>query len=179
MNKHHLTRAGIGLVTCAAVASVFISQGALAQGGREESGFAALIGRGSIRPSDPRFQPAAVLVMNEATEGRTGPGKGSTVIAQTVLVDFFQRYVVHIPQGALRGGQPRALTASEAVFLEELFSQDLSKSRGTEIDRDGLSGSIRPQDLSIKTDELMAKAKARAAAKSKWYDTAGKGLGPG
>jgi hypothetical protein len=175
MKTSTLTRAGVAAVVGAAAASILISQGAFAQGEGTESGFAALIGRDRIHADDLRFQPVAALVVHEATEPNA---KGSSAISRYILIDLANRRIVYWPAALGRNPDPpRKLTPSEAVLLEELFSHNLGKSRDAEITKNGFEGTIKPQDLDIKPAELMAKAKARAEAKSKWYGEGAQGMG--
>ena len=180
MNLINLTRVGVALVTCAAICSILLSRGAFAQGDdRGHSGLAALMGNATVRSNDPRFQPLAAMVVNEAAGGGLSAAKGNNYISQTVLTDFFDRYIVHIPRGAARGAEPRPVTASEALLLEELFSRNLGSVRGLEVSKDGLAGAVKPQDLHLRPQELIGAAKARGDRKSKWYDKGAKELGPG
>jgi hypothetical protein len=179
MNIKNLTRAGAVLVAGAAAFSIFNSQRAFAQG-EAETGFSALIGRERIRPDDPRFQPAAALVLHEADAARLSGSKQSVVFSDKILVDYVSRYLVFLPDRLFeRGTGPRTLTASETALLEELFTHNLSKARSAEISRTGFSGSIGKGDVEGKPDDLIARAKARAGAKSKWYSEGAQGLGPG
>ncbi|MFI5385940.1 MAG: hypothetical protein ACHQ50_07450 [Fimbriimonadales bacterium] len=168
-------RLGIALVSGVALASIVLSQVAFAQRGRNpSSGVSALIGRGSIRPSDDRFQPAAAMFLNEASKAT--PGKGGTFVSQTVMVDAFDRYLINIPARMARGEQMRPLTPSETLVLEELFSSDLSKSRSIEVNENGIQGTVSPRDLGMKPQQIMDKARARGMQKSQWYQQAAGGL---
>src|ERR1044071_3097538 len=96
MNIKNLTRAGAVLVAGAAAFSIFNSQRAFAQG-EAETGFSALIGRERIRPDDPRFQPAAALVLHEADAARLGGIRERGIFSEKILVDYISRYVLIVP----------------------------------------------------------------------------------
>ena len=177
MINNRFAGVGAALVAGAAAASILISQGAFAQGRTADSGFAALIGRDRIRPDDPRFQPAAELVIQQATDPTE---RGNFAISRYIVADFATRRVFYWPEVPGRASEPpRKLTPAEAVFLEELFSHNLLRSRDAEINKNGFEGTIRPPDLDLKPADLIARAKARGEAKSKWYGQAAQGLGPG
>ena len=180
MKTSTLSKLGVALVTCGAISSIMLSQGAFAQGEGSETGFATLVGRDPIRSSDPRFQPVASLVVSESTERAASGAKAQVFFTRYIVTNYIDRYLI---SSGMRGGgrseAPRELTASEALLLEELFTHDLGKARSAEITNDGFSGAVRPQDLDLSAQEVMAKAKARGAAKSSWYDKGAKELGPG
>ncbi|MFI5385938.1 MAG: hypothetical protein ACHQ50_07440 [Fimbriimonadales bacterium] len=174
-------KVGVALVTGAAITAIVLSQVAFAQRGdrNSASGVSSLIGRGTIRPNDDRFQPAAAMVLHEAAGGSDPAGlRGKTIFTRTIASDWINETVWHIPSRLARGEQMRPLTPSETLLMEELFSNDLSKSRGIEVNGDGIQGSVSPRDLGMKPQQIMEKARARGMQRSQWYQQAAAGLGP-
>src|SRR5436305_2840211 len=104
MRNSASNRVAITLVTGVAVSAIILSQVAFAQGRRDrsESGVSELIGRARIRPDDSRFQPAAMMVLNEATGGGSA-ARGRTVFSETILVNYISKYIYKIPDNAARG----------------------------------------------------------------------------
>lgn len=180
MKIQNATRFGVMLVFGAAITGIVTSQLAYSQaheGG--ESGFAALVGRTSIRPSDKRFQPAAAALMSQSDLGRGGRLEGGNFIDRYVLRDFFDRYLVSLPNSAARGAKMRTMTAGEALFIETLFSSDLKGARNAQITEDGFEGSLTPRETGLNAKELVAKAKALGVQKSQQYAKGAKDLGSG
>src|SRR5689334_2086493 len=168
LNSNRLAIAG---VTGLALTAIVFSQLAFAQGrnDRNTSGVSDLIGRSRIRPGDARFQPAALMVINEATFGDASSMRGRWVFSETIASDYINRTIIRLPDRLGRAGRPggdmRPLTPSEALLMEELFSTDLSNVRGIDVSGDGIEGNVSPRDLRIKSQDLMSKARARGAAK--------------
>jgi hypothetical protein len=172
---------GITLVTGLAISAVVMSQVAFAQDRENRdsaAGVTALIGRNRIRPSDDRFQPAASMIVNEAEAGRLIAGnKAVVVFKQKIMADWIDRYVLILDsRGApAGGGGMRQLTPAEALVLEELFSHDLSKARGIEINEHGIEGAVTPRDLGTMGPQLLQRAKAHGLERSQWYSKAASG----
>src|SRR5687768_17170716 len=72
-------------VTCAACAAVLLTQVAFAQEGQGDfaAGTSKLIGRQAIRPSDDRFAPAALAVVNASAGGSAGRA-GRVMFSETI-----------------------------------------------------------------------------------------------
>ena len=185
MKHTRSNKLGIGLVTCAALSAIVFSQVAYAkQRGGTTSGVSELVGRSRIRPDDPRFQPAAMMFVNEAEGFGSAAQKGGIIIVKTMRWDVFDHWFIVIPPNA-RGAQVRPLTPSELLVMEELFSRDLSNARDLEVNGDGISGKVTLRDLKSaptaskgvpQSEEMMEKTKARGAQKSEWYRKAAAGL---
>ncbi|MFI5385939.1 MAG: hypothetical protein ACHQ50_07445 [Fimbriimonadales bacterium] len=172
-------RLGIALVSGVALTGIVLSQIAFAQRGERNatSGISALIGRGGIRASDDRFQPAAAMVINAASGGGGTAGlRGGVYFDKTMTRNWIDHTLFWIPSSAARGGEMRPLTPSEALLMEELFSKDLSKVRGIEVNENGIQGSVSPRDLGMKPEQLTEMARARAKARLDWYQQAAGGL---
>ncbi len=174
-------RLGIAVVFGAAISTIVLSQ--LGDSGRQQSnsvGVSSLLGNDSLQSGDRRFRPVAIAIVNEAAnESRVATKKGGTVISETVLTDYFQKYIYKIP--ASRTGQfpVRPLTPAEALFLEELFSNELGRGAEVTISQNGINGGVAPKDISMKANELRARARARGTQLSQWYETGAKEIGAG
>lgn len=100
MRRSHVTQVAVALVTSSAIAAVVLSQVAFAQrrAPLPPAGVSALIGKGSISPSDDRFQPAAAAVIHEAgADAANKPGKGASVFSRTILTDWIDHTLLSIP----------------------------------------------------------------------------------
>lgn len=181
MNKNIPARIGAILVSGAALSAVVVSQIAAQRtspGTTPAVSVASLLGDRELKTSDARFRPMALAVVHEAVEGTMGAAaKGGTFVRQTVLRDYFQQHLISLPASAARGTAMRPVTVAEALFLQELFAGDLRKSGNVTITQDGVQGAVLASELGVKPEELMQRAKAAAARKSQWFDSAAKSAG--
>ncbi len=174
-------RIGIAVVFGAAISTIVLSQ--LGESGRLQSnsvGVTSLLGNDTLQSGDRRFRPVAMAVLNEAAnDSRVATKKGGTVISETVLTDYFQKYIYKIPASRSSQFPIRPLTPAEALFLEELFTNELGRAAEVTISQNGINGIVAPKDISVKSYELRAKAKARGTQLRQWYETGAREIGAG
>lgn len=169
---------GVGIVVCVAIGAIVLSQLAFAQQRASKLQAAAqFVGTGKVGPDDARFEPAALMFVNEAANSPVAnlqAGFYQTILNGDVTVRIA---AATSPEG--NGAKMRPLTPSEALFLEELFSHNLAGAKGLAIDARGVSGTVTSRDLRMRPGQLVQMAKARGMRKSRWYAGAAGGLGRG
>lgn len=175
------------VVVGAAVAAIYISQSALAQQRRTDSG-AVLIANRRIATTDPTFRWAAVAVVDSAKEkviGHNWKGDmpGAFVWSETIKDStasnnsWFHRTIFWRPPNDM-GIRYRDMSPAEMAMAETLFKDmDISKAKNLVITRDGITGTVTAKELGVDPAELVNRTRTRLANQSRMQNAAAKELG--